>query len=72
MTKDELLVKEIGDKIGYGHLMSLASAFWRADLKKSGTPADGAFIPTTIRYVKDKYKKEKRDGQRIYDIIITK
>ena len=41
---DILRVKELGELIGYGNMMSLASALWRKKLIESGTPPSGAFI----------------------------
>ena len=44
--KDEMnAVQELGDKIGYGNLMSWASALWRKELKECGFPENGAFVP---------------------------
>lgn len=40
-----LEVKKLGDKIGYGHLMQLASALWRHDLRMGGISMSGAFVP---------------------------
>ena len=45
-------VKDLGEKIGYGHLMVLASALWREKLKPQGIES-GAFIPTIINFIKD-------------------
>ena len=45
-------VKQLGDEIGYGHLMELASALWRKKLKYSGMPESGAFVTTIIPYDK--------------------
>lgn len=42
-------VKELGDRIGYGHLMELASALWRYDLQSHGHPSIGAFVPVIPR-----------------------
>lgn len=38
-------VKELGQLIGYGNLMHLASDLWKEDLKAEGYPTTGAFIP---------------------------
>lgn len=44
--KEAREVKELGDEIGYGHLMSLASALWRKKLiAEYASAPDGAFIP---------------------------
>jgi hypothetical protein len=44
-TKEILDVKELGEKIGYGNMMAVASALWRKSLKDKGYPTGGAFIP---------------------------
>lgn len=46
-------VKELGEKIGYGELMSLASILWAAKLIDSGSPDIGAFYPTALFNMKD-------------------
>ena len=44
--KEEVLtVKKLGDRIGYGNMIALASSLWRKLLKESGVPESGAFIP---------------------------
>lgn len=46
MLKEEMFsVKQLGDKIGYGNLMSWASALWREKLSELGCPANGALVP---------------------------
>ena len=52
-------VKELGDKIGYGNMMSIASALWRRLLKESGVPTSGAFIPTSRSFIKDDQELQK-------------
>ena len=43
--KEEILqVKSLGDSIGYGNLMTIASALWRYDLKIKNYPIEGAFV----------------------------
>lgn len=37
-------VKQLGEQIGYGNLISWASALWRNSLRKQGFPESGAFI----------------------------
>ena len=63
-------VKELGEKIGYGNLMSIASALWRKTLKDSGTPIVGAFVPTCTLFIKDEYKELTNEGVEIYDDLI--
>lgn len=39
------VTKKVGDKIGYGNMMYIASALWRRDMRKSGYPTTGVFFP---------------------------
>lgn len=54
--KNEILaVKKLGDEIGYGNMMCIASALWRESLIRScGSPA-GAFVPVLMDGVKSSY-----------------
>jgi hypothetical protein len=67
MNREVELVKQLGDHIGYGQLMCIASALWRKTLKDNypGTE-DGAFIPALFDDLKD-----EEDIQRIHkeDIV---
>lgn len=36
-------VKRLGDAIGYGNMMTVASALWRKSLEEKGYPISGAF-----------------------------
>lgn len=64
------VVKTIGDEIGYGHLMSIASALWRKKLIEINIPEGGAFIPMLPCGVKDDWVNE--DEIENYDNIIKK
>ena len=66
-------VKELGDEIGYGHLMCLASALWRKKLKDKKYPVSGAFVPTLYDFiVKDKDIREITDKDiEVYDKLIN-
>lgn len=66
------LVKSIGDEIGYGHLMCIASALWRKNLKNHGVPLEGAFIPTIEYSVKKTDLKHIQKDKELYDSIIEK
>ena len=62
--KEEMFsVKQLGDKIGYGNLMSWASALWRKKLYDLDCPIDGAFV---LRIDKPGYDEE------IYDDWVEK
>ncbi len=65
-----LLVKELGERIGYGHLMSLASALWRRSLKEKGIPEYGAFIPTVDACLEEEHKLEHDKSSKLYDTIV--
>ena len=44
--EDEIAaVKLVGEKIGYGTLMYIASALWRRDMREHGYPTSGVFFP---------------------------
>jgi hypothetical protein len=52
--KEEILaVKQLGEEIGYGNMMSIASAIWSVNLEKQGLPINGAFVPIIDLLVKD-------------------
>lgn len=63
-------VKILGEEIGYGHLMSIASALWRKELKERGNPPEGAFIPTIEYAVKKSDLKSIQRDKQLYDSII--
>ena len=63
-------VKHLGDQIGYGNLMSIASALWRKNLKETDVPEHGAFVPTIIDFIQTKYKKLVEDEVRISNVRI--
>lgn len=65
-------VKEIGEQIGYGHLMSLASALWRKSLKDKGYPEIGAFVATTLPYVEKEMAQATETERKMYDGFIEK
>jgi hypothetical protein len=56
-------VKQLGEAIGYGHLMSLASALWRESLREKNLPIIGAFYPSLAK------KSDQRDIQH-YDSLL--
>jgi hypothetical protein len=65
-----IAVETLGEVIGYGHLMHLASALWRQKLKESGTPENGAFIPTMEFCIKKSELKNVKKDKELYDKII--
>lgn len=64
------LIKQMGDEIGYGQLMSLASALWRAKLKETNTPVSDAFIPTIIDFLKGEEKEMAEKEVKHFDSFI--
>jgi len=64
------IIKSIGEQVGYGHLMCVASALWRKSLKEKGIPEDGAFVPMIPAGIKDDWFNEGELEN--YDKIILK
>lgn len=62
MTEEQeiAIVKDIGEQIGYGNLMWIASALWAEELKNKGLPTEGAFRPT-LRCLMNQDGKEMSD-----------
>ena len=65
-------VKRLGEQIGYGHLMSLASALWRRSLTKEYGEkiAEGAFIPTLKMLVVEDWQENVEKENKLYDGIV--
>jgi hypothetical protein len=62
--KAEILsVKQLGESIGYGNMMDIASALWAEKLEKSVGTSEGAFIPTILQDIKPIQKKEYKERQ---------
>lgn len=71
-TKLEVeVVKSIGERIGYGHLMTIASALWRKSLKEKDCPISGAFVPTCIDFLEKESRASAESIIRLYDEIIN-
>ena len=70
MVEDVLLVKRIGDRMGYGHLMSLASALWRNNLPNGQKM--GAFVCVCDVSVKEEILDAVRATNEVYDEIVKK
>jgi len=64
------LVQEIGEQIGYGHLMSLASALWRKSLKDKNYPEIGAFVPTILNSIEKEMAQMTESECKKYDSFI--
>jgi len=63
-------VKELGEKIGYGHLMELASALWRKSLEEKGYPISGAFIPTIGACIEKEMFDKTENERATYDEFV--
>lgn len=65
-------VQRLGDQIGYGHLMYLASALWRKKLvEKHGEECGkGAFVPTLRCLIVDDWMENVEKEIKIYDDIV--
>lgn len=57
-------VKKLGDEIGYGNMMSIASALWQMELKKNYGLEEGAFIPTKASLMKDEEGQKALEEQK--------
>ena len=64
-------VKELGEKIGYGNMMSIASALWRKSAKEQGHPISGVFIPTCLQFIKDDLQYLGKDSIELYDKMVS-
>lgn len=58
--KEMLAVKQLGEEIGYGNMMSWASALWRKLLTDRDLPESGAFVPRIL-------EGELSDDEKNYD-----
>jgi len=71
-TFEVATVQRLGEQIGYGHLMSLASALWRRELasKYGDGYQSGAFVPTLSSLVKDEWADNLCKEMKLYDAIV--
>lgn len=71
--KQETAVLEmLGDSIGYGHLMALATALWRRKLRSQGLPENAAFIGVCDISIKNDRLKSVMEEVRVYDEIVKR
>ena len=71
IKKEIKRVEELGEQIGYGNMMSIASALWRKKLKESGTPVSGAFVPTCLPFIKDECQDLGKGSREMYDGLVS-
>ena len=71
-TFEVTAVQRLGDQIGYGHLMSLASALWRRSLAENYGEkiAEGAFVPTLKMLVVEDWQENIEKANKLYDGIV--
>lgn len=62
--KEVLYVKELGESIGYGNMMSIASALWALKLGEEHGIDTGAFIPTIPQFMLKKEGKKAMEEQK--------
>jgi alcohol dehydrogenase YqhD (iron-dependent ADH family) len=54
-------VKELGERIGYGNMMDIASALWSNELKYKYDIDLGAFVPAVLPQLKIRDRKRALD-----------
>ena len=64
-------VKILGEKIGYGNMMGIASALWRKSLKEKDYPISGAFVPTCLDFIKEDLQDLDKKGRKHYDEMVS-
>lgn len=70
MRAEVEMIKSIGEHIGYGHLMAIASALWREDLRNKDYPESGAFVGVCPSQVIDDLQESiKREIKQYNDYI---
>lgn len=74
LENEMILVKNLGNRIGYGNLMSWASILLRKELVDSGCSKEltelSVFVPVSIADVKDKRINKIKASESIYDSYI--
>ena len=70
-VQDVYAVKQLGDSIGYGHLMAIAHELWARHLEEKGLPRKGAHCAVGYSMVKEQYQAEALND-RIYTIVVGK
>ena len=64
------VVKSLGQSIGYGHLMQLASTLWANDLESHGLPRSGAHVPSVMPLLTEEGKKIAENSDNEYRCLI--
>ena len=71
-TREIKAVKELGDKIGYGNMMDIASSLWAIMLEDKYGHSLGAFEPVCMFQVADKEKKKLEQSRKARNNQIRK
>ena len=71
-TFEVVAVQRLGEKIGYGNLMSIASALWRRKMVKAYGKGyeTGAFVPVTKNLVKDEWQENLHKDMKFMDKLV--
>jgi len=69
--QDVYAVKQLGDAIGYGHLMDIAHELWARHLEDKGLPRRGSHCVVGYPMVKEEYQTEALNDP-IYTYIVDK
>lgn len=68
--REVLAVQQLGEAIGYGNMMEIASALWRLHLIDGGGPASGACIPMSLYTIKPEHKGLAEKEIARYDKLV--
>jgi hypothetical protein len=69
-NKEIAAVKRLGEVIGYGNLMSIASALWRKKLADMGFPEGGGFVPALLRHIDQEVREKTQVERDAYDDFV--
>lgn len=58
IEKEREAVRELGETIGYGHIMWLASECWQENFEEKGYPVEGVLVPVLL-YDIEKLRKAR-------------
>ena len=64
------ILNKLSKAEGYGHIMSLVSALWRADARSRNEPIEGCFVPVCINNLKRSHASAISHDLQVYDRIV--
>ena len=64
------ILNKLGKTEGYGHVMSLVSALWRADARSRNEPIEGCFVPVCLNMLKRSHASAISHDLQAYDRIV--